>query len=138
MARIIGEVRPRYVLVENSPMLVSRGLDVVLADLATLGFDVRWGVVGAHHVGAPHKRDRVWILADSGCLRRGGWTESSKEEWAKVADCCEIIPDAEEQEWYVRRERIGAAIGGQGISGGDIIIRGAGHEGGGDVEPGMG
>ncbi len=63
MARIIGEVRPRYVLVENSPMLVSRGLDVVLADLATLGFDARWGVIGAHHVGAPHRRDRLWIAA---------------------------------------------------------------------------
>jgi len=63
MARIVGEVRPRYVLVENSPMLVSRGLDVVLADLATLGFDARWGVIGAIHAGAPHRRERLWILA---------------------------------------------------------------------------
>jgi DNA (cytosine-5)-methyltransferase 1 len=65
MARIIGEVRPRYVYVENSPMLVSRGLDTVLADLATLGFDAKWGVVSAADVGAPHKRDRIWILANS-------------------------------------------------------------------------
>jgi len=64
MARIIGEVRPSYVLVENSPMLVGRGLGVVLGDLAQMGYDARWGIVGAHHVGAPHKRDRIWIRAE--------------------------------------------------------------------------
>jgi DNA (cytosine-5)-methyltransferase 1 len=63
MARIIGEVRPRYVWVENSPRLVQRGLNVVLADLAALGYDARWGVVGARDAGAPHKRDRIWIAA---------------------------------------------------------------------------
>ena len=64
-ARIIGEVRPRYVLVENSPALVARGLGTVLGDLATLGFDAQWGVLGAVHAGAPHKRERIWIVADS-------------------------------------------------------------------------
>ena len=65
MARIIGEVRPRYVYVENSPMLTSRGLHQVLGDLAEMGFDARWGVVSAAYVGAPHKRDRIWIVANS-------------------------------------------------------------------------
>jgi DNA (cytosine-5)-methyltransferase 1 len=64
-ARIIREVRPRYVLVENSPALVARGLGTVLGDLATLGFNARWGVLGAVHAGAPHKRDRIWIVANS-------------------------------------------------------------------------
>ena len=63
MARIIGEVRPRYVFVENSPLLVGRGLVRVLADLAEMGFDARWGVVGADDVGAPHRRERCWIVA---------------------------------------------------------------------------
>ena len=62
-ARIIGEVRPSFVFVENSPMLASRGLGTVLGDLAAMGFDAEWGVLGAHHSGAPHKRDRIWILA---------------------------------------------------------------------------
>ena len=62
-ARIICEVRPRFVFVENSPMLTSRGLDTVLRDLAALGYDAEWGVLGAHHAGAPHKRDRMWIVA---------------------------------------------------------------------------
>jgi len=63
MARIIGEVRPKYVFVENSPMLTGRGLGRVLGDLAALGYDAEWGVVGAHHAGGPHKRDRIWIVA---------------------------------------------------------------------------
>tara|TARA_R110001632_G_C11328498_1_gene416284 strand:+ start:521 stop:1522 length:1002 start_codon:yes stop_codon:yes gene_type:complete len=63
MARIIGEVRPRKVLVENSPMLVGRGLARVIGDIAQMGYDASWGVVGAHNVAAPHKRDRIWIVA---------------------------------------------------------------------------
>ena len=62
MARIIHEVRPRFVFVENSPMLTSRGLGVVLGDLASMGFDAKWGVLGAADVGAPHQRDRIWIV----------------------------------------------------------------------------
>jgi DNA (cytosine-5)-methyltransferase 1 len=63
MARIVGEVRPQYVLVENSPLLVRRGLARVLGDFAQMGYDARWGIVGAHHVGADHHRDRIWLLA---------------------------------------------------------------------------
>lgn len=65
MARIIGEVRPRFAFIENSPALVNRGLDRVLCDLAALGFDARWTVLGAADVGAHHQRDRIWILANS-------------------------------------------------------------------------
>lgn len=68
MARIIGEVRPRYAFIENSPALIGRGLDRVLCDLAALGYDARWTVMGAADVGAPHKRERIWILANA----RGG------------------------------------------------------------------
>ena len=63
MARVIGEVGPRFVFIENSPLLRTRGLSTVLKDLAEMGYDARWGVLGAWHVGAPHKRDRMWILA---------------------------------------------------------------------------
>ena len=62
MARIIGEVRPRYCFVENSPMLTSRGLGTVLGDLASLGFDAEWGVLSAADVGANHLRERIWIV----------------------------------------------------------------------------
>jgi DNA (cytosine-5)-methyltransferase 1 len=70
MARIIGEVGPRLVLVENSPLLVGRGLGLVLGDLAEMGYDATWGIVGARDAAAPHKRERIWIrgeLANAGC-----------------------------------------------------------------------
>jgi DNA (cytosine-5)-methyltransferase 1 len=65
MARIIGEVRPKYAFIENSPMLTSRGLERVLADLASMGFNAEWGVLSAADVGANHKRDRIWIVGKS-------------------------------------------------------------------------
>lgn len=64
-ARVIGEVLPRYVFIENSPELVSSGLDEVLCDLAGMGFDARWGCIPAATVGAPHLRNRIWIVANS-------------------------------------------------------------------------
>ena len=63
MYRIVREVRPRFVFVENSPMLTSRGLGRVLGDLAASGYDAAWLVLGAADVGAPHVRKRIWILA---------------------------------------------------------------------------
>ena len=63
MARIVGEVRPRLVFVENSPMLVGRGAAVVISDLAKMGYDCQWCIVSASDCGAPHQRDRFWLLA---------------------------------------------------------------------------
>jgi DNA (cytosine-5)-methyltransferase 1 len=65
MARIIGEVRPKYAFIENSPMLTFRGLERVLADLASMGFDAEWGVLSAADVGANHNRERIWIVGQS-------------------------------------------------------------------------
>ena len=65
MARIIGEVDPAFAFIENSPMLRTRGLGVVLNDLNEMGFDAKWGCISASAVGANHKRDRMWIVAQS-------------------------------------------------------------------------
>lgn len=62
-ARLIGEIRPRYVLVENVAALLARGLSVVLGDLARLGYDAEWDSIRASDVGLPHERARVWIVA---------------------------------------------------------------------------
>jgi DNA (cytosine-5)-methyltransferase 1 len=62
-ARLIGELRPRYVFVENVAALLNRGLDRVLGDLAALGFDAEWHCIPACAVGAPHRRDRLWLAA---------------------------------------------------------------------------
>jgi len=74
-ARIIREVGPRYVFVENSPALTLRGLDTVLGDLAALGYDAEWGVLGADDAGAPHVRKRIWIVAHSKNHGAGRWQQ---------------------------------------------------------------
>ncbi|MHB1937031.1 MAG: DNA cytosine methyltransferase [Acidobacteriaceae bacterium] len=61
--RIIRVVRPRYILVENSPNLLGRGMREVLGGLAESWYDAEWQIVGADDVGAPHKRKRLWIVA---------------------------------------------------------------------------
>lgn len=62
MHRIVCELRPRYVLVENVAALLGRGFGRVLGDLAEIGYDAEWEVISAADMGAPHLRERVWIM----------------------------------------------------------------------------
>lgn len=101
MARIIGEVRPRFAFVENSPMLITRGLERVLADLTAMGYDSRWGVISASDIGANHQRRRIWIVANSRYWSRrdkrsieGG--QISQKEWA--TDSNQISGPSEQSE----------------------------------------
>lgn len=72
-ARLIGELRPSYVIVENVAALLNRGLDRVLGDLAEIGYDAEWHCIPASAIGAPHRRDRIWIVAHpAGVLGNGG------------------------------------------------------------------
>ena len=63
IARLVGELRPKYLIVENVSALLSRGLGRVLGDLAEIGYDAEWHCIPASAVGAPHRRDRIWIVA---------------------------------------------------------------------------
>jgi DNA (cytosine-5)-methyltransferase 1 len=65
-ARLIRELGPRWVLIENVPALRGRGADTVLGDLEAAGYACWPLVVGARHLGAPHRRDRVWIVGRVG------------------------------------------------------------------------
>lgn len=65
MLRIIKEVRPKFVFAENSPYLRTNGLSTIISELASLGYVGRVGVLGARHIGADHKRNRMWIAAFS-------------------------------------------------------------------------
>jgi len=68
IARVLRDVQPRLIFLENVPGLLAGGIEPVLGDLAVLGFDAEWGVFSAEEAGAPHRRERVFILA----YRRGG------------------------------------------------------------------
>lgn len=67
-ARLIGELRPRYVIIENVSALTTRGLDRVLVDLTEIGYDCEWDCIPASTVGAPHQRDRLWLVAYPQCV----------------------------------------------------------------------
>lgn len=94
--RLINEIRPKAAIIENVSALRTRGLDVVLSDLNEVGYDAEWHCIPASHCGAPHSRDRIWILAyrrgergsglvplvSLGEVRQGGWR--GKEDLQQV------------------------------------------------------
>ena len=71
-ARIVRELRPRYVIVENVAALLARGLGDVIGDLAACGYDAEWDCLPAATFGAPHRRDRLFLLAYPHSARRHG------------------------------------------------------------------
>ena len=83
-SRLICELRPKLVLVENVSALLGRGLDRVLGDLASFGYSVEWHCIPASALGAQHIRDRIWILA---------YTE---HDWVQVGRG--VVPTCEESD----------------------------------------
>ena len=98
-ARIIREVRPRLVFVENVSALLARGVDRVLGDLAEMGFDAEWGSVRAADVGAPHRRERIFILAQDtagvGWRRRGDGDSGGSGRKIQIAGLCGGLAEPE-------------------------------------------
>ena len=123
-ARVIGVVRPRYAFIENSPMLTLRGLDVVLCDLAALGFDAEWAVISAADAGAPHLRERIWILANArgGRLGRPGEGQAEFARGAEVVGSGEDVANADLQRRQEQRICIadGAQLGGAELPSGRL------------------
>jgi DNA (cytosine-5)-methyltransferase 1 len=76
--RLIEEIRPSWVIIENVSALRSRGLDQVLRSLSQIGYDAEWHCITASAVGAPHQRDRIWIVAYSN--RDGEWAGDGSEQ----------------------------------------------------------
>ncbi|MGD9728206.1 MAG: DNA cytosine methyltransferase [Nitrospiraceae bacterium] len=87
-ARIIGEIRPRWVVAENVSALRGKGLVLVLQNLDALGYDAEWHCIPASAVGAPHQRDRIWIIAytdrpGSSAGEAGGGGGSPVQNWQR-------------------------------------------------------
>ena len=116
MARIIGEVRPQYAFVENSPALLTRGLGVVLSDLAKIGYDAKWTVLGAADVGAPHQRDRIWIRAEkrfsSSSENVSNANSSGRiKQWQRISDGKEL-ETAQRCGWWFIEPNMGGKVDG--------------------------
>ena len=105
MARVVGEVRPRFVFVENSPMLTTRGGTRVIGDLTSMGYDCRWTVMGAADVGANHQRDRIWIVAHTnGSHGKGNKrSERTQQEHANIDSAGQLAYTSDG--WNVWRDR---------------------------------
>jgi DNA (cytosine-5)-methyltransferase 1 len=100
--RTIAQVRPAWAIIENVSALRSRGLEAVLRQLTTIGYDAEWHCIPASAVGAPHQRDRVWIIAypcsDSHEPRLEGWLREELRECARELSARALgapVPDAD-------------------------------------------
>jgi len=67
--RLVSELQPRAVVLENVAALLTRGLDRVLGTLAEIGYDAEWHCIPAAYVGAPHRRNRLFVIAYGGSVR---------------------------------------------------------------------
>jgi len=78
-ARLIGEIRPRVAVMENVGALTRSGIDAVLGSLAEIGYDAEWSDIRASDVGAPHRRERIWIVAYPNSVREPRGPEPRKQ-----------------------------------------------------------
>ncbi len=81
--RVAGIVRPRYLFLENVSAIRSKGLERVLADLAALGYNAQWTCLRASECGAPHQRDRWWLLAYSDSARELQSEGRKQDKWGR-------------------------------------------------------
>ena len=68
LIRVICQLRPRYVVLENVAAITSNGLDIVLGSLAEAGYDTEWSCIRASDMGGCHRRDRWWLVAYPTCV----------------------------------------------------------------------
>lgn len=78
--RVVQELRPKFIILENVAALLTRGLDRVLGTLAEIGYNAEWHCIPAAAIGAPHIRDRIFIIAYAQCLGRHTWSGVSGDQ----------------------------------------------------------
>ena len=111
--RIIQEINPRWVVIENVRNLLSNGLAIVLQDLHEIGYDAEWEIISARSVGACHLRERVWIVANPRCRqRRTGNTGDSTELRGRSSNEEEI---GSRDSSSIERSSVGREINAEGL-----------------------
>jgi DNA (cytosine-5)-methyltransferase 1 len=124
--RIVRLVRPRFLVVENVAALLGNGLGGVLGSLAEIGYDAEWDCLPAAAFGAPHERDRVFVVANDGCERmEGRWSQPLQGEprvprLENVRRAADLFGRSDLPQPLVRRTR-------NGVSGGVDRLRGLGN-----------
>jgi DNA (cytosine-5)-methyltransferase 1 len=122
MARLVDEIRPRLVVLENVEALRfrRRGLDTILRDLARLGYDAEWGCFSAASVGAPHRRNRIFLVAHAGCGNTvfgelephsvDALAESLRDHWAREPGLGRLAHGSRPRHYRHRHRMIGNTI----------------------------
>ncbi len=118
IARLIGEIRPRFVFLENVPAIRLRGGNTVVGTLAGLGYDCRWDLLSAADMGANHERERWWLLAHARHGGRGnvgaleGREDAPKERSShhhatgRSGEQSEVLADAEKSKIRTRHGKV--------------------------------
>lgn len=123
MWRLIRSLRPTWLLLENVPALRTRGADSILAALEAVGYTCRSFVVGAWHAGAPHRRNRVFIVGHTDSITGAasaleGWyrmvaAESVSEESVGAGTVAHTESDLRRAPW----NHVGDSLNGAGTAG---------------------
>lgn len=100
--RLINEIRPKYAIIENVANLRSTGLISVLQDLWKIGYDAEWHCIPASAFGAPHRRDRIWIIAHPACIGKVGLSVGKKETESTPGDSCKNATNPDCKRWGSR------------------------------------
>ena len=93
--RLINELKPKYAIIENVANLRGNGLITVLQDLWEIGYDAEWHCIPASAFGAPHRRDRIWIVAYSTCNSEIRLSVGKKETISSPRDDCKNVANAD-------------------------------------------
>lgn len=115
--RLGANLWPRFLVLENSPVLRSRGLEALLSQFLEIGYDAEWHCIPANAVDAPHRRDRLWIMAYASGERNGlppleisaGWDKSKHRTWWHTEPNVDRVVDAISAEPY-RNRALGNAV----------------------------
>lgn len=100
--RLINEIRPKYAIIENVANLRGKGLIRVLQDLWEIGYDAEWHCIPASAFGAPHRRDRIWIIAYPSCLCKVGLSVRKEETESTPGDGCKNASNLDCKRWGSR------------------------------------
>jgi DNA (cytosine-5)-methyltransferase 1 len=102
-ARIIGDVRPYFVIVENTAVLLTRGLQRVIGDLASVGYDAEWSIISACALGAPHPRERMFVVA----YPQSGWRQQrGRLQFNAISEVTRNL-----HQWFSKSEPVRVAHG---------------------------
>lgn len=122
--RLIEEIRPRYVIIENVAALRSRGLDEVLCCLDALGYDAEWHCIPASAAGARHQRDRIWVIAYPSMAdaisegwqgRLHWWTNQERQSELGYLGRCRSVDGQPIENWWATEPSVGRVA--HGVSG---------------------